>query len=1046
MKISGNGRYAVAKHIFPLPGDPELGSSSVRVDYLYVHDLDNGSAELVAPINADEGGGRLLNSVEINSDGTLTLVASSLDIDNLAILRDRDDGTGAPAFPLHIAERTAFPLVVTSLESSGRNEGTPITLTAEVSEAIEPNAAIWTQTAGPTVELSGSGLTREFTFSDGGSELPGPTLTFELTVTNDSGLSATESIDVAINRAPITRAFSSPLEPQAGDTIVLSAEDSIDPEGGELTYFWRQLQGPAVGFDPTAEVISFVAPDINEPYSITIRLDVTDAGGLTSSTASGAFVEDTVLDPPSAGAGSDQTIASGATGFLNGFAADSDGRPDQSLSTSWEQISAPSVTIVSTGTRSAEFTAPELAAGSAPITLEFLFRVVDQNLQSATDTVVFTVQPPAVTPSPPIANAGPNLSVDSGTTIQLSGAGSSDPDGDIVSFAWVAQGQGVLQAADTISPTFLAPTLAAGSDNVTTRIVLTVRDATDLSSSDELVITTVAPPAPDPVAPIANAGNDQTANPDATVQLNGAGSTDSDGTIVNFQWSQVGGTPVVLAGSTSVVASFVAPSSSTATTLSFELRVTDNDGLSSTDRVNVLVDASQSPPFAFAGPDRTITSGGTSQLLGGLSTDPDGNIESYNWQQVFGPVAQILDAQSPTATLVAPILPVGADDVMLIIQLTVTDTTGLSASDTIEVIVESEPPADSNDPVANAGPDITVVPGDQVTLSAAGSTDPDNDIVSYRWDQIFGSPVSLQNRNQVEATFIAPAVDNQSITLSFGLTIEDSTGRTSTDVVNVGVRADEQPILLAAAVLPTSRSVEVGTTATAFATVINTSPRIAEQCALSVNSAIPASFFYRTTDPLTNAITGEPDTPIDIAGGGVQTFIFGLTPDAAFAPTEVGFSFDCSNASSAIEVIGVNTLLLSASETPAADIVALGATPSADGILDIPQSTGIAAFGVASINLGSDAEMEVTVDTGAVSLPMDLSICQSDPATGACLSGVGTSVDYTAAPNGTPTFSIFAASNGPVAFAPATHRIRVRFLQDGVVRGATSVAVRTTAD
>ena len=46
-------------------------------------------------------------------------------------------------------------------------------------------------------------------------------------------------------------------------------------------------------------------------------------------------------------------------------------------------------------------------------------------------------------------------------------------------------------------------------------------------------------------------------------------------------------------------------------------------------------------------------------------------------------------------------------------------------------------------------------------------------------------------------------------------------------------------------------------------------------------------------------------------------------------------------------------------------------------------------------------------------------------------------------PNATPTFSVFVAS-GPVAFAPGTSRIFVRF-DDGAggAHGSTSVAVST---
>ncbi|MDE2180246.1 MAG: hypothetical protein KGJ40_05270, partial [candidate division NC10 bacterium] len=79
-----------------------------------------------------------------------------------------------------------------------------------------------------------------------------------------------------------------------------------------------------------------------------------------------------------------------------------------------------------------------------------------------------------------------------------------------------------------------------------------------------------------------------------------------------------------------------------------------------------------------------------------------------------------------------------------------------------------------------------------------------------------------------------------------------------------------------------------------------------------------------------------------------------------------------------------------------------------------------------------------------VSLPVSLALCQTNPATGACLApptpSVTTPIDATA----TPTFGIFVTGSGPIPFDPAHNRIVVRFTDSGgVVRGATSVAVRT---
>src|SRR5215470_5010746 len=72
---------------------------------------------------------------------------------------------------------------------------------------------------------------------------------------------------------------------------------------------------------------------------------------------------------------------------------------------------------------------------------------------------------------------------------------------------------------------------------------------------------------------------------------------------------------------------------------------------------------------------------------------------------------------------------------------------------------------------------------------------------------------------------------------------------------------------LSAAVLPSSRSVQVGATATVFATIIN-SFQPATGCRISLVTGIPATFAYQTTNPITNTVTGTPNTPADLAPGG----------------------------------------------------------------------------------------------------------------------------------------------------------------------------------
>jgi streptogramin lyase len=249
---------------------------------------------------------------------------------------------------------------------------------------------------------------------------------------------------------------------------------------------------------------------------------------------------------------------------------------------------------------------------------------------------------------------------------------------------------------------------------------------------------------------------------------------------------------------------------------------------------------------------------------------------------------------------------------------------------------------------------------------------------------------------------------------------------------------------LVAAVLPSSRSVQVGNTATAFATIINSGSSAVSGCAITPVTTVPASFVYQTTDPKTNALTRSPNTPASIAAGGSQSFVIAFTPNAPFVPTNVVLGFACTGVSAAPSTTGLNTVLLSASATPVPDIVALAATASNDGILHITGTNGSNAFAVATVNIGASASITATANTGAVSLPPAISLCQTNPASGQCTSSVGPSVTTTINAGATPTFAIFATASGQVAFDPANNRIFVIFSDaGGTVRGLTSVAVQT---
>jgi hypothetical protein len=253
------------------------------------------------------------------------------------------------------------------------------------------------------------------------------------------------------------------------------------------------------------------------------------------------------------------------------------------------------------------------------------------------------------------------------------------------------------------------------------------------------------------------------------------------------------------------------------------------------------------------------------------------------------------------------------------------------------------------------------------------------------------------------------------------------------------------PLVLFASVLPGARSVELGNPATVFATMINSGQPVLQNCRIVLPAGSPSGLTldYQTTNPATNVLTGTANTPVPIAGGnGSQSFVIGFHGTTPFSAPAMPLDFQCDGTPLASIVTGVDTIDLVMAATPIADIVALSATPTHDGIITVPVG-GAAAFAIASINLGIVAPITVSVDTGSATLPVTTSICQTDSSTGQCMATPAATVSLSFAAGEEPTFSVFLEASGAIAFAPATSRIFVRFKGvAGDMHGSTSVAIQ----
>ncbi|MFB6373534.1 MAG: PKD domain-containing protein, partial [Bradymonadaceae bacterium] len=186
--------------------------------------------------------------------------------------------------------------------------------------------------------------------------------------------------------------------------------------------------------------------------------------------------------------------------------------------------------------------------------------------------------------SPPTADAGADQTVTADTEVTLDATGSSDPDGDSLTYTWQqTAGPDVSIDTSTATPTFHAPT---DDLPVTLEFELVVDDGFTDSSPDTVAITVEPPPNE---APTAAAGDDRVVSETDEVTLDGSDSADPDGDSLDYKWRQTRGPSVTLDDTTPVQPTFTAPEVDASTDLAFELEVDDGEA-TDTDTVAVTVE------------------------------------------------------------------------------------------------------------------------------------------------------------------------------------------------------------------------------------------------------------------------------------------------------------------------------------------------------------------------------------------------------------------------------------------------------------------------
>lgn len=252
----------------------------------------------------------------------------------------------------------------------------------------------------------------------------------------------------------------------------------------------------------------------------------------------------------------------------------------------------------------------------------------------------------------PLANAGPDQTVEVNNNVTLDGSASSDPESEPLSYAWQ-----LVSSPVTVNLSYPTPSTATftPTDAGIYKFALQVDDGRNTSPPDTVIIS-VTLPAGQNSAPVANAGLNRNIVAGTTIQLDGSQSSDVDTDPLTYHWTVQAppGSAVTAIGNlpTPDQPNFTADVAG-----DYIITLVVNDGLldSAPSSITIHASAANQAPVADAGAIQIVIIGNPVTLDGSASYDNNADPLTYSWSFTAVPAgSKVTTTSFNDNTLVSP--------------------------------------------------------------------------------------------------------------------------------------------------------------------------------------------------------------------------------------------------------------------------------------------------------------------------------------------------------------------------------------------------------